>query len=449
MTDLSAAIPSNGERRGARIFTALSLLIALAITPFARISITPSFPFMTLLIGASIVGVAVTSVMLGTQAQVARSRRLARLSIAYASTGLAMVAYVISGPHTVPGLAKALHVAPSANGWLWLIWHLALIAGVAWYRIERGTRWSRETLRIDAAVSTLIVAAVLMIALWAPLPMLIAGDTFSPLFSRIIVPSSIVCAALVVLSLRRGGERSLLDYWLAAACIGVGLDAYLSNIGAAQFSLGWYGARVFILSATMTVLGVLLNQVSQMYRKIAEANTRLSVEAYTDELTGIANRRRFEDEAARMFAEARRRGTALSVILVDIDRFKAYNDAYGHLAGDACLSTVAYVLDSETLRPGDIVARFGGEEFVVMLGETSSEGAWIVAEHLRNALADARLPHGGSTDTPFVTISAGIATLRDDESIEGLLDRADAAMYAAKRAGRNRTCAATAAGVAA
>ena len=157
------------------------------------------------------------------------------------------------------------------------------------------------------------------------------------------------------------------------------------------------------------------------------ANARLEVEARTDVLTGLLNRRYATLELERLLAAAARHGRELSVLMLDIDHFKTLNDAHGHEAGDDVLRTIAGRLGG-ALRAGDVLARWGGEEFVALLPDTGAGGAAVVAERMRVSAAQA---------TP-VTISVGCATWRAGEDAGALVARADGALYEAKRAGRNR-----------
>ncbi|MGA1854747.1 PleD family two-component system response regulator [Azospirillum sp. 11R-A] len=162
--------------------------------------------------------------------------------------------------------------------------------------------------------------------------------------------------------------------------------------------------------------------------------------SFLDGLTGIANRRRFDDAMAREWRRCARSNLPLSLIILDVDHFKAYNDHYGHQAGDECLRMVAELLSDRARRPSDLVARYGGEEFVCLLPETDGPGAVRVAEGFRTAVAECRIPHAQSPVIPYVTISLGVATVipSADGSPEQLAEMADQLLYRAKRTGRNR-----------
>jgi len=183
--------------------------------------------------------------------------------------------------------------------------------------------------------------------------------------------------------------------------------------------------------------------------QLATANAELQRLLLVDGLTGLSNRPCLDDHLARQWRAHRRRGVPLSVLMVDVDHFKLYNDTHGHLGGDECLRRVAGLLGDVVERGGDLVARYGGEEFAVVLSDTDAAGAAVVARRLVRAVREAGLPHGGLGATGRVTISVGSATwlpgtglraARGDgpgRSATALLAAADAALYAAKAAGRD------------
>lgn len=162
--------------------------------------------------------------------------------------------------------------------------------------------------------------------------------------------------------------------------------------------------------------------------------------AMRDGLTGISNRRSFDEALAREWRRAQRECGKLSVILIDIDFFKNYNDTYGHQEGDTCLKAVAAVIDRSVHRAGDLAARYGGEEFVVLLPATDINAATDLAERIRLSVEELSIPHAASGAAPHVTISLGVACIVPDKtgSPEILLNFADQGLYAAKASGRNR-----------
>lgn len=173
--------------------------------------------------------------------------------------------------------------------------------------------------------------------------------------------------------------------------------------------------------------------------KLNLANKELQLLSATDGLTGLSNRRMYDELSLREWRRCERMKKPLSLVLVDIDYFKLYNDNYGHQAGDECLKIVAAQMLRAAPRASDVVARYGGEEFVLALGETDMDGAVWVANHLRQRIEDLNMPHAASK-LKHVSVSCGVASVipSDKLSLETLLQSADYALYQAKEEGRNR-----------
>ncbi|MGY3474095.1 sensor domain-containing diguanylate cyclase [Bradyrhizobium ottawaense] len=170
--------------------------------------------------------------------------------------------------------------------------------------------------------------------------------------------------------------------------------------------------------------------------------TRLETLAIEDSLTGLANRRRFDERLKEEWARAYRDRSSLALLMIDVDHFKAYNDEYGHPAGDACLRLVAKIIAAETQRAGDLAARYGGEEFAMLLPNTDAAGCALFGERIRGAIHEAGLVHATNLESGCVTASVGGATCRPalerTAGVASLVEAADRALYAAKDAGRDR-----------
>jgi diguanylate cyclase (GGDEF)-like protein/PAS domain S-box-containing protein len=208
------------------------------------------------------------------------------------------------------------------------------------------------------------------------------------------------------------------------------------------------GRRLFLLIEAAPIFaadGKLL-YVMETLRDISamkETEVKLRTLAGRDALTGLANRRTFDDILASEWRRAKRANAPLSLLMVDVDHFKQFNDRLGHQRGDECLRAIAEVLAGEARRAGDISARYGGEEFAVLLPATDSAGAAHIAENLRAAVEQFGVDHPLSSAGPKVTVSIGTATVTPmaDERVEKLICFADIALYRAKELSRNRVCA--------
>lgn len=175
-------------------------------------------------------------------------------------------------------------------------------------------------------------------------------------------------------------------------------------------------------------------------RRLLDHAESLRARSYVDGLTGIANRRHFDVALERELRRAQRNGGALSLLLMDVDSFKAYNDHFGHQEGDACLTAVAQALAAMCKRPADVVARYGGEEFAAILPDTTAEQARAHANTIRQHVASLNMPHAPAAVHPCVTLSIGVAAFAREhlDQAAQLIEAADKALYAAKRGGRDR-----------
>jgi diguanylate cyclase (GGDEF)-like protein len=232
------------------------------------------------------------------------------------------------------------------------------------------------------------------------------------------------------------GEISVIDDSPATAYVAAACRTRLLAVNEETF---WRAVAASHEFATNLLL-LLAQRMRNSNTTIAEGarvRRQLEIDSTVDALTGLYNRRWLEENAPRLVARFHRSSEGLSVIMLDVDHFKSFNDKYGHAAGDQVLSTVGRVLKSK-LRPTDLAARYGGEEFIILLPGTPLSGATVAAERLRKAVAESEIRTSDGRILPTVTISLGVTELAHEEPTAEIVARADGALYTAKHKGRNR-----------
>ncbi len=433
----ASVVPSRSDRWAAGIVSGV-LIAALFITlPHGRIPLPRVAAFLpvylTLAIGADVL----TTFLLLAEYRATGSRPLALLAVAYTFSATIAVAQACA----FPGLfsPSGLFGAQSQTAvWLWAIWHGGFPALAALYGI--GRLWARSRLGLPtlghaaiavvAGVAAGLVCAV--VAYTAPLPILVAGDSyvggFGGSWQTLVVIASVSLGLTIVLT----RLATVLDLWLTVVLLGTLCDVLLTIFAQDRYSLGWYLARVCAVFTSATVALVFLGEFARLSYRFAQL-------AAVDPLTGLANRRSFDERLEEGLRAFVRTGEPLTLLMIDVDDFKRFNDTYGHVAGDAALRGIADAIREVVNRPRDVVARYGGEEFVIVLSDTPLEGALSVAERIRVEVVRRRIPHKGNRAAPYVTVSLGAASARGGSpDARELIERADIALYRAKGAGRNR-----------
>lgn len=255
-------------------------------------------------------------------------------------------------------------------------------------------------------------------------------DLVGRVFRELIHPADLAEVEMAMRALRAGSEGGTLEY-----------RARKLN---GEYFWAEGSLRVYRDPATGRPIGYLnlVRDISERKRSeehLQSAYRAMETLVVVDALTGIANRRRFDDSIATEWRRSLREASKLSLLLIDADHFKRYNDTYGHVRGDSCLKQIAEAALDVVLRPGDLVARYGGEEFAVVLPGTDEIGAKAVAEDICQAVRNRRLPHEGNAPG-IVTVSIGCATMvpQRGKTAQNLIESADQALYRAKARGRNR-----------
>jgi diguanylate cyclase (GGDEF)-like protein len=364
-------------------------------------------------------------------------RRVLMMSCAYMWSLVTMAAYAAAFPDVLSS-HPPLALTPSMAPWFYICWHggFPVLLGLAWARWP--SRWvgptpagrrKREAVLTITATAVAASAVVTLLAVSAStLPTLIHGvDTgeMTRLTGPVTVPLTVLS---VVTTYRNTRDRTGPERWAAMVILVCLSDLILTYTAGYRYSAGWYAGRTMTLIASGVILVATISALRRA-KEQAQENSR------TDGLTGLANRTSAHRDLQMLIDGARRTHAPLSVVTFDIDLFKQVNDRHGHGAGDRVLAGIGHGLKT-WLRVNDIVARVGGEEFLVVLVGTSAPDARMVAEKLRQLVADS----GAARHHQPVTISLGVATLQQGETLDSLLRRSDLALYTAKRQGRNQTC---------
>jgi diguanylate cyclase (GGDEF)-like protein len=447
--DLGSAPARPADRFRASIVAGLLAACSALVVPVIVRPVGASYPVFAIVIALSIAAVAVTAVLLWAQARVTRSLSLSVLACGYAVTAIVMLPYLLFYRGLWPQLIAWISADPQTSAWLWVEWHVAFIGTTIAYYLVRARQAAAPPLDAAAfgvAQRRLLWASVAALALTVPpliwidgLPALSRDGASTPLLDGLAVVLCAGALASIWLAYRTNRFRTVLDIWLSIACLSMLADVLLSHFSH-QFAAGWYASRLSILLAASAVLIVLLFQTANIYAELAVTAERLRDESLTDVLTGLANRRNFDVRFSAVLRECARDLRPVALLAIDVDHFKAYNDTFGHQAGDECLRRVAAVLQQNVGRARDLVARTGGEEMAVIMPDADLTGALIVANRMRAAVHNAAIPQGSAAAHPVVTISLGVAATRDPAatSTAALAAAADRALYRAKREGRNR-----------
>ena len=382
-----------------------------------------------------------TAIVLVGQARPGQACLAAKLGAAYLFSGLVVIPNLLS----FPGLFSDNFVIGGVGtaAWLWMGRETGFALFVLYFAFTaKGSQRSNARGGAILAIAMGAAALVVIAATWglSYLPVITDGTDYHRLNMLGIGPAVAILniVALVVVALRLRASNTL-DLWLAVALGVACLDITARLIGSARFTAGWYCGQVLGLLGAMTVFVAMLLEslrVSALKTELTMTLERLSL---TDALTELPNRRAFEQAFQAEWRRAEREALPISVLMIDIDHFKGYNDSLGHPAGDRCLWLVARALSRVARRPYDLAARLGGEEFALLLPNTEPPGAARMAEKVRAAIADLRITHPKAS-RGFVTISVGVATGYPGAATLNpafLVDRADQALYRAKQSGRN------------
>jgi diguanylate cyclase (GGDEF)-like protein len=422
--------------------------VVVALLPYARLPLPVIQPFLPMYGTTEFFVDGLTAYFLAIQFRSSREPFLGALAGAYGFVVVAATVQVLifPGAFCPNGL---LHAGPQSAAWMWLVWHIGYPGFVLTALIVQAVRLSHGSTEILQRLSILLMAGGPLTAgllAWAviagegALPQLIHGDSYrapgnTPTW--LFVAAANVLALLACLKVTR--LRDLLSLWVAVALLTSFCDALLMIWAGARYSLGWYAGQVLSVVSSSLVLCVLIFEFDRLYDQLLASNVGLAKRALHDGLTGAFNRGYFMEQCPRELRRAIREQAPLSLLMIDVDHFKSYNDMRGHQMGDQCLIAIVGAIRRVIRRPADFIARYGGEEFVVVLPQTDAAGAQQIAEAVRAEIFELCL-RCDEIGMGFVTVSVGIATFNpdfDNYDTEELVRRADQALYQAKRDGRD------------
>jgi diguanylate cyclase (GGDEF)-like protein len=470
---LATAAAGRTETRIAFAFAAASCAIFLALAPYAKLPLPRAPAFIPAYEAALTFNDVITAALLLSQFSVLRMRGLLLLASGYLFTALLAVVHLLSFPGllTPEGLVSA---GPQTTAWLYMFWHAGFPILVMAYALSDADRTGGTTSPhwaiLSALALTISAAGALTALAFAGrdlLPAIMKDNGYRPALAFVVSSVWLLSLGALIALLRRH-PYSALDLWLIVAVLAWLFDIALSaGLNAGRFDLGFYAGRVYGLAAASLVLLALLTRHSALFARLAAAHERerrLAAElqrlSTIDALTGLANRRAFDQALDSEWRRTLRYKTPLSLLLIDVDHFKRFNDAYGHPAGDECLRRVAAVLAQNARRAGEVAARYGGEEFAILAPHVEIGEARRLAERICRLVHDLALTHAASPTAPYVTVSIGVAGAaaamcfdphgaaggEPSDNREGLqppsaaalVAGADRALYAAKAAGRDR-----------
>ena len=361
------------------------------------------------------------------------------IGVAYALCSMLTVPYLLFFPQVFQTGRQSLG-DQQISVYLWSAWHILFPLLVALgMMVEERSRGqivrARGLMAVLMVAGSAVIAALVSGLVYAgrsALPPMVDAGRLLPNFTNIGAPALVLANALACIYVwRLVRPLSTLQAALVVALLTSACDAFLNAFSASRYSYAWYVGKAESILTASVVLFMLLIELVILYRRLRES-------ASVDALTGLANRRSFDEQFGWTLGNTRRRAANIALLMIDIDHFKKLNDRFGHSAGDEYLRAVGAVLRSSLARAQDLVARYGGEEFVVVLPDTPLEGVRVVAEKIRAGIAALDVCHS-STALEKITISIGGAFSTSSALDErALFDAADWAMYDAKQRGRDR-----------
>lgn len=459
-------IPSGSKQRK---FASLVAILITAIATFALPFGMTALPGAELLLSASIgwliLGDMLTAFIIYSQYRVSGLPSLLVLACTYLFTGLITALHIM----TFPGMfreAELIGAGSQTAEWLWVFWHGGFSLGILLY-VYVNRKWPKPlstkeqifnfgTAGLTITLLSVLAAFELTTIGEKLLPEIIRQADYRKLNTSGIGPLLWILNFLALIAVAgRSKGRTVLHLWLAVAILALLLDVTLTLFAGMRFTLGWYLAKINSVIASTVVICSVVNEVNRLFirlseqhrqlvdsgRQLEEANEQLIRLTNLDGLTEIPNRRRFDEILAWETAAPEERVKPLSLLIIDVDCFKTYNDHYGHQGGDHVLKQIAQTIYEEVKKDRGFAARYGGEEFAAVLLDRDTRATRQIAERIRGAVAGLAITHIKSEAADYVTISIGGHCLApfDPMDPEEFIRHADRCLYEAKEGGRNRS----------
>ena len=438
------------ERRhlaGAVILSGLCAAATIWILPRSSHLVGEATWFLPATVSLAVLAEVFTSLLLLLQFLRTGRHALLMVSVGYvwASAGMVAQLLVYPGVFSESGLFGAsVYSAP----WMWLVWHFGFAVSLFAAAVLAHAEPVPPKQRSMAMVASLVLPPVLIalltmgVLLWGDwLSMALSpGDPTRPVHDY---PGLVIWAmgavALVALAWKTR-FRTRLQLWTGVSLLTYLCETLLMLTSIQRFTIGWYFSRGVIVLSALLLLSALLFEVDELYSSANEANFVLHERSIRDSLTNTFLRRYLTEQLTMELGRARRKKEFVSVLMMDVDFFKNYNDVYGHQAGDDCLVEFCRTVELHLRRHGDFLARYGGEEFAVVLPNTRVMDAITVANRIRESVAAMRMNLGEGVRPGAVTVSIGVATAGPESDMDErlLIQAADKALYLAKQGGRDR-----------
>jgi diguanylate cyclase (GGDEF)-like protein len=440
------------DRRAALLTIVVLAAVAFGTLPFAARRVPDAPAIVAAIMGAQAIIQVIAACILVLQYVMSRYVPVAIYGVLESWNAVMTLLYLGSFPRIV---ADHGFLDETARPWTYLVWtvgsfsltltyHAAVRAATA-----RSQRWQMRFLGSVTIGSAIVCAGWTLFALRGDLRSIYPQPGHpQALWISCVVLFYALSAVLIVSHIRTTRLATTLDLAFGLTVAGFTLATFISIAGGGvregSYTIGFYVARFEVFVASASVMVALLVQMARIYDGLRSENTQLARHVFVDALTGIANRRYFDEHLRsallNLGLDGSERGEdTIALLMLDVDNFKRYNDYFGHHRGDQCLRAVAVAISGELSRASYFVARYGGEEFAVVLRAHDREAALDMGERVRAAIEQLAIPAAPGLEHAVVTVSVGICVVSEPmHDPARLIERTDLALYRAKRTGRNR-----------